>query len=70
MPYHRITKNIGHTMHPKFKYSVPANATNWEVQITWMLNKFGEIGSEWDYHRTRFWFTNEQDQLLFVLKWT
>lgn len=70
IPYHRLTKNPGRKVNPKFKYSVPASSTNWEVQINWMVTQYGEIGVGWDYHRTKFWFTNEQDKLMFVLMWT
>lgn len=67
-PYHRVTP--GFKVDPKFKYSVPASATNWDVQIQWMSEHYGEIGVGWDYHRTKFWFTNEKDKLIFVLMWT
>lgn len=78
MQRHRVTENRivdqwGHRwikVHPKFIYSVPASATNWEVQINWMQQQYGEMGVGWDYHRTKFWFTNERDKLVFVLMWT
>ena len=70
---HRIVDQWGMRwikVHPKFIYSVPASATDWEVQIDWMQQQYGEIGVGWDYHRTKFWFTNERDKLMFVLMWT
>lgn len=78
MKYHRVTEHRivdqwGHRwikVNPKFIYFVPASATNWDVQINWMQEHYGEIGEGWDYHRTKFWFTNERDKLVFVLMWT
>lgn len=53
----------------RFVCSVSVKATQFEVQISWIEDHFGEYGKNWIYYRTKFWFTSEEDATLFRLKW-
>lgn len=57
-------------LEPDFRYSVPAKATGWEVQMDWLEGNFGQIGDGWDYYRSHFWFRTEKDKLVFILMFT
>jgi hypothetical protein len=53
----------------RFKYPVPCESLKWKEQCSWVLARFGPIGSRWDYHKASFYFTNEKDQMLFQIAW-
>jgi hypothetical protein len=54
----------------KFQYSYPTRASLWERQVDWMYKNIGILGEDWDYRKTTFWFTTEQDKVLFILRWS
>ncbi len=56
----------------------PTNSDNWNEMMEWMVETFGPTahdgvwtpGMRWYANNAKFWFRNEADQLLFVLKWS
>jgi hypothetical protein len=56
----------------------PSNGSAWNEMMEWMVETFGPTahdgvwtpGMRWYANNAKFWFRNEADQLLFVLRWT
>lgn len=56
----------------------PGNSWQWNEMMEWMIEQFGPSacdgvwtpGMRWYANNAKFWFRNEADQLLFVLKWS
>ena len=50
----------------------------WDDMIRWNVNTFGpaprqgvfEPGGRWYANNAKFWFRNDQDRTLFLLKWS
>ena len=73
------------TVYGKRYYTVqPVGMVNWQELQDWCVDKFGECSSIWQETKNltpkphqrwyannrKFWFRNEQDRLLFVLRWS
>ena len=63
-------------------YCVENVGGNWREMEAWCFKQFGDVGSSigwqesknskchrWYMNNRKFWFRNEQDQLMFVMKW-
>jgi hypothetical protein len=62
-------------------YCVEPIGGNWREMETWCLDTYGNSGSLWDKNKApkpnarwymndrRFWFRNEADRTMFILKW-
>lgn len=63
-------------------YCVEPVGGNWREMEAWCFKQFGDVGSSigwqesknpkchrWYMNNRKFWFRNEQDQLMFVMKW-
>lgn len=56
----------------------PLNGARWNDMMEWMVKTFGPTahdgvwtpGMRWYANNAKFWFRNEQDKMLFVLKWS
>lgn len=56
----------------------PNNSNAWNEMMAWMIKQFGPSADDgvwtpdmrWYANNAKFWFRNEQDLLLFVLKWS
>jgi len=56
----------------------PTNGAKWNDMMEWMVKTFGPTahdgvwtpGMRWYANNAKFWFRNEQDRMLFVLKWS
>ena len=56
----------------------PTNGAKWNDMMAWMVETFGPTAHDgvwtpnmrWYANNAKFWFRNEADQLLFVLKWS
>lgn len=57
-------------MSENYPYFHPCTASKFEKQSEWMYATYGKIGVRWDYWRTTFWFKDERDYTLFLLRWT
>ena len=66
-----------YTIYPVMLEWRQSNSDIWNSMVEWCVNTFGptskngvwELGGRWYVNNTRFWFRDEQDQLLFVLRW-
>ena len=52
-----------------YPYFYPCTGSIFEEQSRWMYATYGKIGDRWDYWRTVFWFKDEKDYTLFLLRW-
>lgn len=53
----------------KFPYAYECSTREWEDQIRWLEEHYGDIGIGWDYYKVRFYFKTEQDRTMFGLRW-
>ena len=54
----------------KYGYKVPTSSTQWSRQVRWLFENLGHQGGRWDYSQTHFYFLDEQDKILFLLRWS
>lgn len=65
------------TVHPVIEPVWDQDPEIWHKMMQWMLDNFGPSaangvwtpGYPWYANNARFWFRNEADMLLFVLRW-
>lgn len=56
----------------------PSNGSAWNEMMAWMVETFGPTAHDgvwtpsmrWYANNAKFWFRNEQDLTLFILKWS
>ena len=59
----------------KFSYQVKYPRTgqwwsgDWQKVSDWCNNTIGTCTADWEYINECFAFNNEQDQMMFILKW-
>jgi hypothetical protein len=61
-------------MEPNWVYD---HQRHWDHMMQWMIDMFGPTAKDgvwtpeqrWYANNAKFWFRNEQDMLLFLLKW-
>jgi hypothetical protein len=69
-PYHMV-----HPVIPFWNTNQAANQT-WDAMVAWTLETFGpsnkiyELNQIWYVYNGSFWFLNEEDAIMFVLKWS
>lgn len=58
-------------------WSLTANNNKWNEIVDWCYDTFGIQGDAWDnklglwyFNNSTFWFRNEDDRTIFVLRWT
>ena len=65
------------TVHPVLPEMYHQTQETWASLMSWMVETFGpapkdgvfEPGGRWYANNAKFWFRNEEDLLLFVLRW-
>jgi len=56
----------------------PSNSWHWNEMMDWMINTFGPTAHDgvwtpkmrWYANNSKFWFREEKDLTLFILKWS
>ena len=59
----------------------PSNSDAWNEMMVWLIKQFGPSGTpenpgcwspdqRWYANNSKFWFRDEADQLMFVLRWS
>ena len=56
----------------------PTTGANWNAMMSWMIDTFGPISSDgiwspghrWYANNARFWFKDQADLAVFLLKWS
>ena len=69
-----------HTVKPEFDWWLPGGLQNntWRDMMEWCVETFGASaemgvwtpGARWYANNAKFWFRNENDVLLFTLRWS
>ncbi len=65
------------TVHPVIEPAWNTEPKAWNEMMAWMVETFGPTakdgvftpGQRWYVNNAKFWFRNEQDLLLFLLRW-
>lgn len=65
------------TVHPVIDPEWNTEPRAWNEMMAWMVETFGPTakdgvftpGQRWYVNNAKFWFRNEQDLLLFLLRW-
>ena len=71
-----------YTVHPVLNSNY-GHSDRWNDMMTWVINNFGPCTApiwgadcapqpmqRWYVNNAKFWFRNEKDLLLFILKWS
>jgi hypothetical protein len=66
-----------HTVRPVFPAHAPTwFKPEWDIMVEWCVEKYGPSPSlfepppgRWYVNNSRFWFRNEEDLTLFLLRW-
>jgi hypothetical protein len=69
-----------HTIKPEFdwQHHVGLQNNNWRNMIEWCVEVFGpsakmgvwQPGSRWYANNAKFWFREEEDAIMFILRWS
>jgi hypothetical protein len=76
--WHELELNEGRVYGARYLTVHPNNSWHWNEMMAWMVETFGPTahdgvwtpGMRWYANNAKFWFRNEADQLLFVLRWS
>jgi len=76
--WHELELNEGRVYGARYLTVHPTNGAKWNDMMAWMVETFGPTAHDgvwtpsmrWYANNAKFWFRNEADQLLFVLKWS
>lgn len=66
-----------HTIKPFLdSWSITSNNNTWDEMLAWCTNTYGKSSDAWDNEAgrwycndSRFWFRNESDSVMFILRW-
>lgn len=78
MGWHDLTLSEGRVYGARYLTVHPGNGARWNEMMTWMIETFGPSacdgvwtpGMRWYANNAKFWFRNEQDLTMFILKWS
>ena len=78
MGWHQLELNEGRVYGSRYLTVHPSNSWHWNDMMAWMVETFGPTAHDgvwtpnmrWYANNAKFWFRNEADQLLFVLRWS
>jgi hypothetical protein len=78
MGWHELELDEGRVYGARYLTVHPSNSWHWNDMMAWMVETFGPTAHDgvwtpsmrWYANNARFWFRNEADQLLFVLRWS
>jgi hypothetical protein len=78
MGWHELELNEGRVYGARYLTVHPSNSWHWNDMMAWMVDTFGPTAHDgvwtpsmrWYANNAKFWFRNESDQLLFVLRWS
>jgi hypothetical protein len=78
MGWHELELNEGRVYGSRYLTVHPSNSWHWNDMMAWMVETFGPTAHDgvwtpsmrWYANNAKFWFRNEADQLLFILRWS
>jgi len=78
MGWHSLEINEGRVYGARYLTVHPSNGSAWNEMMQWMVNTFGPTahdgvwtpGMRWYANNAKFWFRNEKDLSMFILRWS
>ena len=78
MGWHEFTLSEGRVYGSKYLTVHPNNSWQWNEMMDWMIKTFGPSASDgvwtpnmrWYANNAKFWFRNEKDLTMFILRWS
>ena len=77
MGWHNLELSEGRVYGARYLTVHPNNSYDWNEMMAWMVHTFGPSahdgvwtpGMRWYANNAKFWFRNEEDRTLFMLRW-
>ena len=78
MGWHEFSLSEGRVYGARYLTVHPSNGWHWNEMMAWLVETFGPSahdgvwtpGMRWYANNSKFWFRNEQDLTMFLLKWS
>jgi hypothetical protein len=78
MGWHKLEVNEGRVYGARYLTVHPSNGAKWNEMMAWMVETFGPTAHDgvwtpsmrWYANNAKFWFRNEKDLTMFVLRWS
>lgn len=78
MGWHELEVNEGRVYGARYLTVHPSNGAKWNEMMAWMVETFGPTAHDgvwtpsmrWYANNAKFWFRNEKDLTMFLLKWS
>lgn len=76
--WHELDIDQGQVHGSRYLTVHPRNSTKWNNMMSWMVDTFGPSAPDgvwtpnmrWYANNSKFWFQDEKDLMMFVLKWS
>lgn len=77
MKWHKLQLDEGRIHGARYLTVHPLNGAEWNDMMEWAVNTFGPTahdgvwtpGMRWYANNAKFWFRNEKDLTMFILRW-
>ena len=78
MGWHKLELSEGRVHGARYLTVHPSNGAKWNEMMAWMVETFGPTshdgvwtsGMRWYANNSKFWFRNEKDLTMFILRWS
>ena len=78
MGWHKLELSEGCVYGARYLTVHPTNGTRWDDMTEWMVKTFGPSAwngvwtpdQRWYANNAKFWFRDEKDLTMFILRWT
>ena len=78
MGWHKLELSEGCVYGARYLTVHPTNGTRWDDMTEWMVKTFGPSAwngvwtpdQRWYANNAKFWFRNEKDLTMFILRWS
>jgi hypothetical protein len=78
MGWHKLELSEGRVYGSRYLTVHPSNGWHWNEMMEWMIATFGPTAHDgvwtpnmrWYANNAKFWFRNEKDLTMFILRWS
>jgi len=78
MGWHELELSEGRVYGARYLTVHPSNGSHWNDMMEWCINNFGPSavdgiwtpGMRWYANNSKFWFRNQKDLTMFILRWS
>jgi hypothetical protein len=78
MSWHKLELSEGTVYGARYLTVHPGNGWHWNEMMEWMVSTFGPTAHDgvwtpnmrWYANNAKFWFRNEKDRTMFILRWS